>query len=328
MANEIPTSIARGASPKEDLNRRTTRRDLLDPAVEQTALTVSIVASATIGVMGIGGGLMIGSRAIMFDGMYGFVDVMLTLGSLAVSKLVTREPSPQFQFGYWHLEPMVGVVQSAILATACLYGVVNAILGLMSGGYDVAFGYGTIWAGVMSVLGMAMAAYINWRARAQRSLLLEVDYRGWLLSGVLSLALLASYGIAIWLKDSAHREWVPYIDPLMLLLLSIALLPMPVKILFDAMREVLEVAPTELDLQVRVVMDELVRNRGFLKYSSYVSQVGRVRFVEIHILVPRGFRVDTVDAVDSLRREVEARLDATWPHLWLTVDMTANPEWI
>ena len=304
------------------------RRELLDPAVEQWALKVSIAASALIGVMGIGGGLMIGSRAIMFDGMYGFVDVMLTFGSLAVSKLVTREPSPQFQFGYWHLEPMVGAVQSAILATACLYGVVNAILALMSGGYDVSFGYGTIWAGVMSVLGMVMAAYINWRARSQRSLLLEIDYRSWLLSGVLSIALLASYGIAIWLKDTTHREWVPYIDPMMLLLLSFALLPMPVKILFDAMREVLEVAPEELDRRVRAVMDELVRDRGFLKYSSYVSQVGRVRFVEIHILVPRGFRVETVDAVDSFRREIETRLDAAWPHVWLTVDMTANPEWI
>jgi predicted Co/Zn/Cd cation transporter (cation efflux family) len=75
-------------------------------------------------------------------------------------------------------------------------------------------------------------------------------------------------------------------------------------------------------------MDELARDRGFLKYSSYVSQVGRVRFIEIHILVPRGFKVETVDTVDNFRREIETRLDAAWPHVWLTVDMTANPEWI
>jgi cation diffusion facilitator family transporter len=328
MATVIPISPTLDTSTTEEPKRRTRRRDLLDPAVEQRTLKVSIAASALIGVMGIGGGLSIGSRAIMFDGMYGFVDVMLTFGSLAVSKLVTREPSPQFQFGYWHLEPMVGAIQSAILATACLYGVVNAILALMSGGYDVAFGYGALWAGVMSVLGMAMAAYINWRARSQRSLLLEIDYRSWLLSGVLSLALLASYGTAIWLRDTAYREWVPYIDPAMLLVLSFALLPMPVKILYDAMRDVLEVAPEELDRRVRALMDELARDRGFLKYSSYVSQVGRVRFIEIHILVPRGFKVGTVDTVDSLRREIETRLDAAWPHVWLTVDMTANAEWI
>jgi predicted Co/Zn/Cd cation transporter (cation efflux family) len=103
---------------------------------------------------------------------------------------------------------------------------------------------------------------------------------------------------------------------------------MPLKVLFDAVRDVLRVTPEELDRQVRAVMDELVRERGFLKYTSYVSQIGRLRFVEIHILVPAGFRIDTVDRVDGLRREIAGRLDAAWPQTWLTVDLTANPEWI
>jgi predicted Co/Zn/Cd cation transporter (cation efflux family) len=175
---------------------------------------------------------------------------------------------------------------------------------------------------------MAMAAYIRRHARSQQSLLLEIDYRSWLLSGVLSLALFASYALALWLEDSAYSAWAPYVDPIMLLLLSFALLPMPLKILFDTLRDVMEVAPEELDRRVHSVMAELVRDRGFLKYSSYVSQVGRVRFIEIHILVPRGFRIETVDAVDDLRTEIAARLDAAWPHVWLTVDVTANPEWI
>lgn len=295
---------------------------------EQRALKLSIIVTMVIGVAGVVGGFVIDSQAIMFDGMYSFVDVLLTAGALAVSKLVTREPSRQFQFGYWHLEPMIGAVQAAILATACLYGVINAIQALISGGYYVAFGYGTLWAGVMAALGMAMAAYINRVARSQRSLLLEIDYRSWLLSGMLSLALLASYGIALWLEETPYRDWVPLVDPTMLLLMSLALLPMPVKILLGAMEDVLEVAPEALDRQVHAVMNELVRERGFLKYTSYVSQVGRVRFVEIHILVPPGFQVGTVDTVDNLRREIATRLDAAWPQVWLTVDMTANPEWI
>jgi len=56
--------------------------------------------------------------------------------------------------------------------------------------------------------------------------------------------------------------------------------------------------------------------------------VGRVRFVEIHILVPADFRVETVQAVDDIRREIAGRLDASWPQTWLTVDLTADPEWM
>lgn len=328
MSSNLPTLPAPATSPRRTTKYRNRRADLLDPAAEQRALLLSIVATAFIGMMGIGGGLVIGSRAILFDGMYSVVDILLTCGALGVSKLVIREPSQHFQFGYWHLEPVIGAIQSAILATACLYGVANAVQGLIGGGYDVDHGYGAVWAAVMGASGVVMALYIRRIARLQRSLLLEVDYRSWLLSGLLSLTLLVAYGIALALADTPYRQLVPYIDPAMLLILCLALLPMPLKILFDTSRDILRVAPQELDAKVRAVMDELVEERGYLNYTSYVSQVGRVRFVEIHILVPPGFHVGTVDEVDALRHLIATRLDATWPEVWLTVDMTAKPKWI
>ncbi len=98
--------------------------------------------------------------------------------------------------------------------------------------------------------------------------------------------------------------------------------------MFATVRDVLESAPKELDRRVRSVLDTLTKERGFLRYSSHVAQVGRVRFVEIHILVAPDFRVGTVRMVDDIRREIAARLDASWPQTWLTVDLTADPEWI
>jgi predicted Co/Zn/Cd cation transporter (cation efflux family) len=165
-------------------------------------------------------------------------------------------------------------------------------------------------------------------ARAQRSILLAVDARGWLLSGLLSLALLVAYGIAVTLDGSAYSHWVPYVDPAVLLCMSLALLPIPLKTLLAAIRDVMEVAPKDLDQRVRSVLDALVRERGFVRYSSHVAQAGRVQFIEIHILVPADFRVETVQAVDDIRREIAARLEASWPQTWLTVDLTADPEWM
>ena len=180
----------------------------------------------------------------------------------------------------------------------------------------------------MGAVGVAMALYIKRIAHLQRSLLLEVDYRSWLLSGLLSLSLVIAYGAALALVDTPYQQWVPYIDPAMLLAMCLVLMPMPLKILFATSRDLIRLAPQELDQQVRAVMDALVQERGFRQYTSYVSQVGRVRFVEIHILVPPGFPVGTVDEVDALRQHIASQLDATWPQVWLTVDMTAKPDWI
>ena len=60
----------------------------MGPATEQGALKLSILITALTGLTGIAAGFMIGSGAIMFDGIYSFVDVMLTFGALAVSKLL------------------------------------------------------------------------------------------------------------------------------------------------------------------------------------------------------------------------------------------------
>jgi len=300
----------------------------LRPTSEQSALKLSIVLTALTGLAGIAAGFMIGSQAIIFDGMYSFIDVILTFGALTVSKLLMQEPTRRFQFGYWHLEPLVGTVESAILATACVYAVINGLQGLASGGHAVSYGFGLVWASVMCVSGMAMAVYMGRLARLEGSILLTVDARGWLLSGLLSLALLVAYGIAVVLEGSTYSDWVPYVDPAVLLGMSLALLPVPLKTLFAAIRDVMEVAPQDLDQRVRSVLDALMRERGFLRYSSHVAQVGRVRFVEIHILVPTDFRVETVQAVDDIRREIAARLEASWPQTWPTVDLTADPEWM
>jgi cation diffusion facilitator family transporter len=298
------------------------------PATEQGALKLSILVTALTGLTGIVAGFVIGSRAIMFDGIYSFVDVMLTSGALAVSKLLNREPTRRFQFGYWHLEPLAGVVESAVLVTACVYAIIDALQGLTSGGLAVSYRFGLVWAGVMCVSGMVMAIYVGRLARDLGSILLEVDSRGWLLSGLLSLALLAAYGLAVVLDGSAYSHWVPYVDPAVLLCMSLALLPIPLKTLIAAIQDVLQVAPQDLDQRVRFVLDAMTKERGFLRYSSHVAQVGRARFVELHILVPADYRVETVQAVDEIRREIAARLNASWPQTWLTVDLTADPEWM
>ena len=173
-----------------------------------------------------------------------------------------------------------------------------------------------------------MAAYVNRLARAQNSTLLAVDARSWLLSGLLSLALLLGYALAVVLDRAGHSEWVPYLDPLVLLCMSMAVLPIPLRTLWSAVRDVLLVAPEALDVQVRAVMDEVIGERGFLDYSSHVAQIGRAKFVEIHILVSPDLRIETVKTVDALRREIAARLDAAWPETWLTVDLTADPAWM
>src|SRR5882672_3994922 len=168
----------------------------MQASAEQGALKFSIALTVFLGVLGVASGLVTGSQAIIFDGMFSFVDVLPTIVSLLVVKLIARGTSQRFQFGYWHLEPLVGVLRDSILAVACIYAAIDAMGALSSGGHEVEYGLAAVWAGILSAIGLAMTLVLRRRARTLQSPMLELDARSWAVSTVLSLALLIGFVIA------------------------------------------------------------------------------------------------------------------------------------
>jgi len=294
---------------------------------EQATLKFSIILTVCLGMLGVASGLKTGSQAIIFDGMYSFVDVVPTVVSLLVVMLIARGTSRRFQYGYWHLEPLVALLRDAILAVACIYAAVDAVKALSSGGHEVEYGLAASWAGILCVIGIAMTWFLRRRARALKSPMLEIDARSWVVSACLSLSLLIGFAIAAALTGTGFQGWIPYLDAIALLSMALIMVPMPLMGLWRSMSDVLQVAPDELNAQVQAVMDVVVKERQFLDYSSYIAKTGRGQFVEIHVLVAQDSRID-IEMADAIRREVSERLNAATPNFWLTIDFTADRRWM
>src|SRR5262245_57380145 len=207
----------------------------MQASTEQGTLKFSIALTVFLGVLGVASGLVTGSQAIIFDGMYSFVDVVPTIVSLLVVKLIARGASHRFQFGYWHLEPLVAVLRDSILVVACIYAGIDAVNTLTSGGHDVQYGRAALWAGILCVIGFAMTLFLSRRARALQSPMLELDARSWAVSAFLSVALLIGFALATALAGTPMRGWIPYLDAIALLGMALIMLPMPVLGLWRSM---------------------------------------------------------------------------------------------
>lgn len=300
----------------------------MDTTREQQLLRLSIGVTLLVGLIGVAVGLWIRSQSIVFDGFYSVVDVAMTAVALAVSKLVSREGSRRFQFGYWHLEPIVAAFNGIVLSLACTYAFIDAVRGLLAGGHLIEFGPGAFYAFVISILSLGMCIMMRRRAAELDSELLRIDARGWLVGGALSIALAISFLAASLLSASRFAALAPYADPLVLAVLSFALAFVPFRSVAQATREIMQVAPADLDAQVRRVMAEAIETYGFLTYSSYVIKAGRARFIEIHIVTPPDFGAAGVGELDRIRQEIGEKLGEPGPQRWLTIAFTARPEWI
>ncbi|WP_430391695.1 cation diffusion facilitator family transporter [Dyella sp. 20L07] len=300
----------------------------MDTTREQHQLRLSIGVTFLVGVACVAVGLFMRSQAIAFDGFYSLVDVVLTAGSLVVSRLIASEGSRRFQFGYWHLEPLLVVFNASVLTAICSYAAFTALHDLLAGGHELSFGFGAAWAAIMGVASMGMAVVMRRRAVELGSVLLQLDARGWLIGGCISIAVLVGFVLGASIKGGPLDNWTRYIDSSVLLLLTVTLLPLPLSSLWQSLREVLQLAPDHLDQRVREVMEGMVEQYGYLDFASYVAKIGRMRFIDIHILVESLRPLGSMGDVDEVRSEIARRLGSDIRVEWLTIVFTGRREWM
>lgn len=300
-----------------------------DVRYEQTWLRVSIAVTLVLGASGVLIGVYARSRAIVFDGMYSLVDVVVTVAALGLVRLIATEGSRRFQYGFWHLEPLMEVFGGAALVLACLYAAVNAYTDLRLGrASDANVGTALLWVVWTALVGLTMTILMSRAAKRTGSGLLALDARGWLVSSALSGGIAGGFALALLLKTGPWSGWVRNADSLVLLAVSVALIPLPLRGIVRAGKEVAQIASTDLEERVSSLMAAAVADQGFQAYSSYVAKAGRVTFVEIEILTGATAPSDLVGRLDALRQRVAAELSKDGCKVWLTVGVTAEEKWL
>jgi cation diffusion facilitator family transporter len=298
-------------------------------AAEQRLLKLSIAVTIVVSAFGVLFGLLSGSMSILFDGVFAAIDAAMSGLALFVSRLVTRvAENRRFQFGYWHIEPMVLAFNGGTLMLLCFYAFLNAVDSLLVGGRHLDFDWAMAYAVLVCVACFGMYFYERHLNRRIGSDFVRLDTQSWLMSGAITSTLLVAFAIAATLKGTAYEGLAPYADPAVLALLTLVLVFVPIRTVRKALEEILLITPPDLDARVRQVMDGMVAHHGFKTYTSYVAKVGRAQFIEIHIAVPPQSPIDSVGKADSIRREIAEAIGGEGPHRWLTIDFTADPRWL
>ncbi len=295
---------------------------------EQIVLTRSIWVTIGIGVFGVLFGLLSGSLSIVFDGVFSTIDAAMSMLALFVAKLLTSEGTRRFQHGFWHIEPMVLAFNGGILMLLCFYAFLNAIGTLLEGGRELSFDWAIGYSITVFLICVGMLWYEQRMNRRIGSEFIKLDLQSWLMSALITLALLIAFGAAWLMEGTRFDDWTPYVDPAVLAILSLCLIPVPIKTVRKAFREILLVTPSAMDRQVRKIMDELVKSHGFKTYSSYVMKVGRARFIEIHVVLPEDYRLENVASLDAIRQTISDEIGGAGPQRWLTVSFTGDESWI
>lgn len=303
---------------------------------EQTVLRISIGTTILVAMFGIIVGVISGSSSIAFDGAYSLMDAGMSLLALIVARLITAYTNDtirssklrnRFSVGFWHLEPIVLGANGMLLIGVSVYALITAIGKLVAGGNRLLFDYALIYAVVTLVACIGMAIFGRRANRIIRSDFIALDVTAWMMSAAITAALLIAF-IGGLLIEGTSLEWLaPYIDPAVLALVCVVLIPMPVSTVRRALSDVLLMTPDSLRSHVEAVATRTVARHGLRSYRAYVAKVGRSTQIELYFIVPAGLAPRSIESWDAIRDEVGDAIGDESPNRWLTVVFTADEAW-
>lgn len=296
--------------------------------IEQKLLWQSGTLMFLIAVAATWFGLMTNSHAILIDGIFSFVAVIIKILMIMTSKLTTRESSKKFQFGYWQFEPLVLVAEGGFTLIIVIYAFLNGMISLFSGGNHMNFGLAIIYALFFTFTNIGYFLYVKKVNKKLNSSLVHFDNMSWLVDAALAASLLLSFVIAYVLEQTRYGYIVAYVDPVILICLSLAMMPVAINILLPAVKQILGMAPDALHEQVHAVMDRFMKQYHFKDYVSSVQRYGKIEFVEIDILIDKNYPIQHVYELDRIRDEIDLALGGRSVQKWLTITFTTTKRWM
>ncbi len=302
-------------------------------AAGRRLLLFSVWASAGFAVFSSVWGIISGSSMIVFDGLYSFVSIGLSGLAVLTLRFVRRGPDERFPWGREAAEPVVVILKAATLGALCVYAGIGGVVDLLSGGRDVKAGWAIVYAVIATAASVAVGLVLRRGTRAESSAgfgkdLVRSEAAEWLGDALLSAGVLVGFVFA-WLVTSRGRaDLAAYVDPAMVVLVSVAFLVVPLRLVIGGMREVLSMSPSEdVQLQLRAAVEDVARRNQLQESFVRAAKVGGRMDIEVDYVVGPESSVVTIADCDAVRSDLHERLSALGYEKSVVVAFTNDRRW-
>ncbi|WP_018923460.1 cation diffusion facilitator family transporter [Salsuginibacillus kocurii] len=295
---------------------------------ESVLLRYSVIGALFFAVLGVVWGLLIQSQMLLFDGVYSFLSVGLSLLSVVTARFIRAEDEVRFPFGKSSIEPLVITFKYFAILLMCFYAFFVAAGDLLSGGREVNPGHATLYAFIALTGCYIVQKYLRTRNKNLKSKLVEAEANQWLMDTVLSVGVLAGFGVALGMAYTPFAPYIRYVDPLMVLLVSGYFMKVPLQGMIENGKELLGFTVQDtIRLDIEEVVKDIQKSFGFEETFVRVTKLGRRLFIEIDFVTGRETTISTIVESDKVRNEVFEKIEHVDEEAWLTISFTADRKW-
>ena len=298
-------------------------------AIERRSIIISIVASATFGILGIVISIASHSGAVFLDGLFSLTFAIVGLLTLYVSQLVSRPSDDSYPFGYATFEPMLNLFKGLLIGFALVYAVWTAIRTILTGGQDITAEGGILYAVIAVVGGAIVVVLLKRYAKQSGSPIVDVDAKNWTVDTLISSAVGVAFVATLLIQNSDWSDLAPYADPVIMLAIVAIAAPQPFQTIRENLRQIVGRAPSQhVQDNVAALVEEAIDDVPHVETHLRIVDVGRYIHLHVYVIISPDTR-ETIDIRrhDQIRRKIYERVAREYRHLSLDVAFTMDRRW-
>mgnify|MGYP001795004955 CR=1 FL=1 len=296
-------------------------------AIDRQALRRTTWGISAIALLGRFFALKTRSEAIFLDGLFSGIHLAISLLSLYIARLIQRPSDQNYPFGYAMFEPFLNMGKGIAIILVALFALFSAVMALLDGGRAIEADI-ALWYALIAAAGCLIMAMMQWRfAKESGSPILELDFKNWLIDGVISGAVALAFGLILLLKNTPWQPFIPYADPVLVLLLVLVVLPLPLQTVVKNGAQMMGKAPeSEQSARVEEIVADALEAVPHQSYHVRQTNMGRLLYVQVYLCVSLSQEENYgAGEVDEVRSLIYTPLNAEFPFLAMDLVMTCDP---
>ncbi|MDQ6803735.1 MAG: cation diffusion facilitator family transporter [Actinomycetota bacterium] len=241
------------------------------------AAIVSIGSNSCLIVLKVVAGLVTGSVGILSDAIHSLMDLIASVIALASVRKADVPPDASHRFGHEKLEDLAAGAQALLLLVGAAFVAVEAVLRLINGGTLGSIGLGIVVAGGAAAINLVVSTYLSRAGRATGSAALHATAADLRTDAIVSVGVLVS----LVLVEATGAEWI---DPLVGLVVAVAITTTGVRILIYASRRLADEAlPPEELAAIEQVIESFLGGEVVGVHDVRARHVGSRHQVDMHM---------------------------------------------
>lgn len=292
---------------------------------EKMGLKISMAGSLLLSVSAIIIAIIAKSQAVLLDGVYTFIALSMSFLSLKVINKVNTPESSDKPFGFMAMEPFLNLVKSIIILILLAVFLITNIQELLTGGRIISIDLISLYIFICLIIYLIILLYLNKCRKQTESSILMLEIRIWRIDALLTLGIAVSLAIAYVLLKLGYTRILPYIDPVIVIILVIASIPVPVKEVFNELKKLLLISgENDIEKEVKEQINPVIKKYGLINVHVWALNSGRTNYIFLYLDLEDEHV--SLSLLDEIRSAIFSELSRIYPKFWADIMFTrVNP---